>query len=139
MKIEHQVVSLDLARQLKELGVREESLFVWVCDVDGKIFVDSFKCWEEEIKENGYGNTDLDRVFYPAYTSAELGEMLPDSISKDDISYTWIEIGKVDNKWSVLYRAGCAKADYEEEADTLADAMAKMLIYLLQNDLITNK
>ena len=35
MKLENQVVSLEIAKSLKELGVKQESLFYWVSRGNG--------------------------------------------------------------------------------------------------------
>ena len=74
---------------------------------------------------------------YPAYDIAELGEMLPDTINyRDKETYSWIEISKTGNKWSIVYRVGCAKADIKIKEENLAEAMGKMFLYLLDNDLL---
>jgi len=59
--------SLKTSKILKEWGVSLESEKVWVDDIDDKKFIDYKKCWAGEIKESGYGNRDLERVFYPTY------------------------------------------------------------------------
>lgn len=71
MRIEEQVVSLELAKRLKELGIDRESLWKWRVHSEGKV---GCYAWFEqktqllgEIKEE-----------YPAFTVAELGEILTD-------------------------------------------------------------
>ena len=122
MELKEQVCSLELAKELKELGVKQESLFWW----------DGYTNFEDEIKLE-YGKPDFvagDAMFYSAFTVAELGEMLPrgymsfhDSIGKwfcEDLD-TFIQPG---------YK------EIPDDYNTEAVARAKMLIYLLENKLI---
>lgn len=111
MKLEDQVCSLELAKQLKELGVKQESIWYWHKYQD--------RDWEATLAES-----DLS-----AFTVAELGEMLPEFVG------SWREH---DNFWH------CDNSELGENrrvwltfnADTEADARAKMLIYLIENKLI---
>lgn len=118
MKLEQQVVSLELAQKLKELGVKQESLFWWHTD---KAFIG-----DDHMYVVSYGKTTNPFAIdmYSAFTVAELGEMLPKQYrswkSGDDkewICDTW--------------------ASTVQRAETEADARAKMLVYLLENNLIT--
>jgi hypothetical protein len=61
MELEKQICSLELAKKLKELGVKQDSLFWWV-NGRGRM----------ELHDK---HTDSDSV--SAFTVAELGEMLP--------------------------------------------------------------
>lgn len=63
MKLEDQVVSLELAKRLKELEVMQESLFFW-CDN-----------WVHS-QDSVYHSPTSSETF-SAFTVAELGEMLP--------------------------------------------------------------
>jgi len=110
MNIQKQVISLELARKLKKLGVKQESR--WYYNVyDAKTTLDIAK-----------DNCGGDERFYSAFTVAELGEMLP----KDFMSY------KRYDKWT----CGEHRINKWESAETEADARARMLIYLLENGLI---
>jgi hypothetical protein len=60
---------------------------------------------------------------YSAFTSTELGEMLPDDYKTTRKNKTWI--------------AYAAFRGTDIEAATEADARAKMLIYLIENGLYT--
>lgn len=113
MKLENQIVSLELAKKLKELGVKQESHFKWFYNPD--------KNWHEI----GWGQLIHDYDF-SAFTVAELAELLP------MLMYWGIE--RHSNDW----RAGKLGNDKEMYAsgDTMANTLAKMLIYLLENKLI---
>jgi hypothetical protein len=78
MELEKQVCSLELARKLKELGVKQESLFYWVGEEKDNLFL-------SQQTKFIYGSApDLSEAEYPfvysAFTVVELGEMLPEKI-----------------------------------------------------------
>jgi len=124
MKIEQQVVSLELAKKLKELGVKHDALFSWyVFHATG----------EATLVKNGGNNQGSDTgksIMYHAFTVAELGEMLP-------IRYGSHSRGMRKGKDWICADYSVHRV-YEEsgKSDTEADARAKMLIYLLENKLI---
>lgn len=68
MKLEQQVVSLELAKKMKELGFEQESLFYWQLEAS------DYASEKEQIVPKEY----LNKIFtpYSAYTVAELGEIL---------------------------------------------------------------
>jgi len=76
MKLEDQVCSLELAKQLNELGVKQESLFYW-WNSEGKEYVsDQYRMndsWVDYVKTSS------------AFTVAELGEMLGDYNDTDTV------------------------------------------------------
>jgi hypothetical protein len=113
MKIEEQVTSLELSKKLKELGVKEESLWYWW--KAGHIFVE----------EERYAGKQWEKLA-SAFTVAELGEMLPKGFNQyEDTFYktrTW------------KFRTSARGLNIE--GNTEADARAKMLIYLLENRLM---
>ncbi len=137
MKLENQVASLDLAKRLKELGVKQESLFYhWATAIEQ----DGLAWWNVSEKEPRKGKpvrAYLDSVGRPsvlsAFTVAELGEMLPDKVGEKKI-FNWKGIldGKTD------WYAGVMNERAWVEANTEANARAKMLIYLLENKLISS-
>ena len=130
MQLEKQVCSLELAKKLKELGVKQESLFYWY-------YVKNLKSWEIfSIHEDVL--RDKDDV--SAFTVAELGEMLPKEL-KINISIAIMTSHNNTKKWCVYYYTPTSpegsKYHYGQLEDTEADARAKMLIYLIENKLIT--
>lgn len=116
MKLEHQVVSLDLAKKLKELDVEQESHFWWICTLGQ---------WDL-VAENDRSKEDR----FSAYTVAELGKLLPRSRQSLWKSGADLMHGEL---YGGFY---CSDKNYDCIADDEADARAKMLIYLIENNLI---
>lgn len=141
MKLEQQVCSLELSKRLKELGFEQESLFYWYGARKFNLIMNSEIrdiLWDERCFENLTETAELKERF-SAYTVAELGEMLPETIDQnDDDSPYFLNIHKEkDNDlWQIRY------GNSEDEhciyilEKTEADARAKMLIYLKENNLL---
>ena len=121
MKIEQQVTSLELSKKLRELGVKQESLFYWVEGDMGGMSI-------SQLDVHGFTK---DHVHCSAFTVAELGEMLP---AMTESKYFSSDFGEHDGEnW------GCnaKEAGYKFiMAKTEADARAKMLIYLIEKKLV---
>ncbi len=162
MKLEQQVVSLELAKKLKELGVKQESLFWWT--TNNLNFTDEKCTWWIEPTVESYTR----RI--SAFTVAELGEMLPTRYKKtvyhsknipsnNEYEHDFvIAYGKsIRPKRAVVgevYEGGMEtyfycysfpsahspqhlqEAAVRFEANTEADARALMLIYLIENNLL---
>lgn len=114
MTLESQVVSLPLAKRLKELGVKQESLFYWSKhknDVPQVLF--------DPIFPHSY-------VTCSAFTVAELGLLLP------VMTTSYRGTSKPSGKW-------CCEYDERTKfyADTEADARTLTLIHLIEQKLIT--
>lgn len=120
MRLEEQVCGLELAKKLKELGVKQESIFYW-----------------RDLQNVGWRVTPHDQTEHRAYDSvsaftvAELGEML--RIDNSMLAHP-TSIGCYWGKKWCFYEWGKLLA----KADTEADARAKMLIYLLENKIIAH-
>jgi hypothetical protein len=148
MTIEEHVCSYELALKLKELGVKQESIVDWLkipdivhmkLNEDGTVFID----------ENG--TSFVDRIEYRiaignrfamdipkedaccAFLSSELSELLPENIhifklNVKDIIPTWFcAAGECNGK----------ATNWEETQDiNQTNAIAKMLIYLIENKLM---
>lgn len=140
MQIEDQVVSLELAKKLKELGVNQDSLFWWCSPRENFYWV-------------RYSPLKEFPVVCSAFTVAELGEMLPigyasvrrgNGIIRDGIKITSYEMFSSDieqmEKDGTIGENTIVKFESEWRIEeTEADARAKMLIHLIKNKLIQFK
>lgn len=129
MKLEEQVCSLELAKQLKTLGVKQESAWYWCADESGS--------W---LRSGVIHQATLVTGTEPevaAFTVAELGEMLPVGFwtLKKSVS------NEVGDSWGQLcnWLTHKSKLLNSLEGNTEADARAKMIIYLLENKIINPK
>lgn len=121
MKLENQVCSLELAKKLKELGVKQESYLVW--QVPPKVYADIDFTMLKRANDQPYYYEREHYKTYSAFTVAELGERLR-PLLKDGQEYD---------------KSTDFQGEFEHSVwnDTEADARAKMLIYLIENNLIT--
>lgn len=122
MKLEDQVCSLELAKRLKELGVPQESMYMHTCLSEHLTLIMHSM------------NVHPSHKLGSAFTVAELGKLLPSDIVING-EYWWPQISC---DWLLYYVNDNKKemwADvYDEETE--ANARAKMLIYLIENDII---
>lgn len=130
LELSKQVVSLESAKQLKKLGVPQQSLFYWV---ENKSINDNLKVMINfSIGEHNSVHSSKEQYsrVASAFTVAELGELLPTNINGKAI-FTEAFHGE----WLVGY-----PEIYEDDVPfqtTEANARAYMLIYLIENKLIT--
>lgn len=115
MELKDQVCSLELAKKLKELGVKQESLFYWVNQVAMKgaetiWFPDDPK----ELKPYKH---------YSAFTVAELGELLPKKTGYKKVNDLWIARHSSDRN-----------THFDDKTE--ANARAKCLIHLIEKGVI---
>ena len=127
MKLEDQVCNLELAKKLYDLGVRNESLFYYGGHDGGEIELLFCPNFSDQPTENHY---DWE---VPTFTVAELGELLPERVNREEESelFGFNEFNKRNSSWIVEY-----KYMWEIEDKNEANSRAKMLIYLLENKLI---
>lgn len=160
MNLQDQVTSLELSKKLKDLGVKQESLFYHAkTGYSGDYtFIGTPKemSWHKELElhDEAGANTTYDLI--SAFTVAELEEMLPTKIEEG----TWFNYTKSLNGWGgICERVSYDKWEKHEGAGQLlikhmhevnshpyrphetpehthADLYAKMLIYLLDNNLL---
>lgn len=137
MKLEDQVTSLELSKKLKELGVKQESLFWWTRTFtrkSGEYKEDSE--WYLQFKKNGIGG------HYSAFTVAELGELLPKSVNyeNNDLVVLSRKSWSIKNNNSIWF-CGLYIVNGDRRigfyADTEANARAKCLQYLLEENIIS--
>lgn len=132
MELAEQVVLLELAQKLKELGIKQDSLFYWI---------------KAQTSENvcAYGLTFVSNIFnpinnfkeiYSAFTVAELYDILPCSI---DIFGLCMEVtsicinNRINNLYKIMYKDNDKGLCVPMVGLKLADCLAKMLIYLIEN------
>lgn len=131
MNIENQVASLELSKKLKELGVKQESVWYWVgwygYSTETIKMIFSVKT-NSEIKQ-------IERDFHiekicSAFTVAELGEMLPECYSSGKTNLDYMETNKEVERF---YCQNNNRTSIRKFADIEADARAKMLIWFIEN------
>lgn len=127
MKLKDQVCSLELAKRLKELGVKKESYFIWAK--------------ENLIPRLSILSLDKHELFEPyifsAFTGAELGEMLPKALETgSDKVYYYTQIPTQDMRWFIEYRNSFNAIHANVHDIHEANARAKMLIYLIEQGFI---
>lgn len=126
MKLEEQVVSLELAKKLRELGCDQKSLFYW----NG--FGAVISNLDEEDQDNIEGWKGRDEL-WSAYTVAELGEMLPWDMkggSHGGRGRFVIEKSSIEPVWKATYVSDWGRLSLSNNDNNLADSMAKLLVYL---------
>lgn len=121
MKLESQVVSLELAKRLKALGVERDSHFRW----SEHTTPETLWCINalQELDSPAHYPT------YAAFTVAELFELMP-------MTYASVE------QHSNEYRAGITNQGKSKEygaGKTAAEALGLMLAYLIENGLYSTK
>jgi len=125
MKLEDQVCSLELAKRLKELGVKQESYFYWISDEDENFVVPTgtydWGDWP------GYEKFEPK---YSAFTVAELGEMLPTNKVQ---TLKWFDVYYCESWQDVVDKAGPIGRETSKKE---ADARAKMLIHLIEKGIV---
>ena len=149
MKLEKQVCSLELAKKLKELGVKQDSHFYWRETYHTEEHNNGDGTWDKEgifggeyrvmaypkpristadVKWNTNDLRRLDESEVSAYTVAELGEKL---LYGERLFIPVVVVGK----WSVpTNTAPLIVGDIN--LFTEADTRALVLIYFLENNLI---
>lgn len=127
LSLKQQVTSLDLSKKLKEIGFPQETVFYW-----------TRRTTDKRIKMKDYGvfqgfDKDNNDPEYSAYTTDELMTLLPNDtniIKRHDGYYICnTEINCDVDKW-----IHCRKDDTKS-----ADACAKILIYITENNLMSHR
>lgn len=125
MQLEDQCCSLELAKKLKELNVKQNSQFYFA---NAKYIGDHVL--EEEVWMIAHlsQTTGISNEWYSAFTASELGDMLP----------SWHDSCKsADNDWHIrVFEKDKNNICNNSFDKTEADARAKMLIYLIENGLV---
>ena len=123
MELKDQVASLDPSKRLRELGEPQGSIWYWV--PRSRKAIKSGHYLIEKTYRKHYFERDSKDV-YSALTVAELGERLP----KHGYIILWSDSTQ---KWLLThYRMD----EWSFEADTEANARAKMLIHLREKGIV---
>lgn len=134
MNIKDQVVDLKGSQKMEKLGFPQEGIWWWVKETRKSFGEPHWLLVDRGEAENW----DEDVIAAP--TVAEMGLVLPEHLSiKANVFQLHLDILKINKNWIVSYRIGCAKAEIRIEAKTLANAMAAMWCYLVENKLIEVK
>ena len=129
MRLEQQVVSLKLAKKLKELGVRQESIWFHqgVSNNARPEPENWYYSWRIVTSRHNNSYENARTRYYAAFTTSELGEMLPWDI---------VIARNIDKQWHITFQAN-GMTEKEVHAitsqDNEADGRAKLLIYLIEN------
>ena len=133
-ELKSQVCSLEHAKKLKELGVKQESLFYWYTfknETTGEDYASVQDCTVVPVPAN----------VYAAFTVAELGEIIPyqtdeESPHPDHTGWGIVMLPvKAQDGLRWFYRE--ASTGDAVHAETEADARAAVLIDLIENNLIS--
>lgn len=141
MKLSDQVCTLEQAKKLKELGVEQESIWMYIYYKDDIISSSAglhhYLIANEIFADNDGG--EFDCLIASAFSVAELGVMLPEYIGELRL----LQWHASDSSFGIQYRFNCDNPttqtipDHCIFSDTEAQARAAMLIYLLENNIIT--
>ncbi len=119
LKFEQGVCNKDLAKRIKELGVKQDSLWAW----------ERFNTGEDDLSLQMGSKNQSENEYYSAFTVAELGELLEHYTSYIHFMPNWKY-----HSWKVQLENKEIARTYTE-----ADARAKMLIYLLEEGYVKQK
>ena len=135
MELKDQVSSLELSKKLKELGVKQDSLYWWTPfnseKDDGKYSI--WTCPHADDKDPYKVN---DKCF-SAFTSSELSMLLPDNCSPYREDGKWKSAFVLSDQELGKKTFGFQVTDFESHKEV--DTKAKMLIYILENKLLDKK
>lgn len=125
--IENHVVNIELSKRLKELGFNKPSLFAWLYDRKN----DEYESWYLPGDDGGLSEKEC-----KAYVATELLEWLPKFI-EDESEDCYLSISNDSKQYWVGYWCGERQSDHidieQMNDDSLSNALAKMMIYLVEN------
>lgn len=141
MKLEDQVCSLEYAKKLKELGVKQESCFYWSKPFDSNNYYTGDKLEISSSLWLQYNDMEEAKV-YSAFTVAELGKMLPKKIKYKPRNgcFGFAKIGTDSQR--LFYEEFSLTEGFKGICESLtgsteANARAKMLVRIIENEYVT--
>lgn len=153
MNISDQVLSISLSKKLKELGIKQDSLFYWFdMETHHYLFCKEYEQYSKHV------NLDINNGF-SAFTVSELGQLLPTVLNisrtikldnkEKEINYEYhIKISHfgTSDHWQCSYIGypvlegillhEIGSSAFGENDEKMVDAIAKMVIYLIENNLM---
>ena len=130
MKLEDMCLTIEQARELKELGIDfSNSIYEFVETYD-----EYEDCNEVIICEREY--VTIEREILPTLTNTEMLEMLPKTLDYGGICNEqplWLTSGK---QWSLLFHDPLIELDHESVSESLRDALFDMVKCLKTNKII---
>lgn len=136
MDLKNQLTNLEISKKLKELNCKQDSLFYWTKKINFDWAI-AYKYWRPHANELVYMDEHSEMCpkekltrCIPAYTVAELEDLLPEGVHIT-IYDNLIRVG------AGHIFSGTKVYGYDFEDKNGANARGKMLIYLLENNLIT--
>jgi hypothetical protein len=133
MKVEDQVCDQRQTKRLLELGITASSAFAWVDGCEEPKRADGYD-WEQF---PGY----KDEYHAPAYTTAELGVMLPEKMPNGDVEEDYLMTYKMKDAYgeagTQFFILPMILELEQQKFRTEAQTRAAMLIYLLEKKMIT--
>jgi len=127
LPLEKQVCNRELSEKLKALGVSQNSLFYWEHPVN--VFGEAMKEWQLKYDDPDNGKCEdnsHEHNYISAFTETELGFFLP--------MFFHVGFNDAYKKWR---KTSFAFFFEIESKDSTVNLRAKMLIYLIENNLIT--
>lgn len=146
MDIEKQVCSLELAKKLKDLGVKQESVWHWrgktpeaeakwkeYCEAEDSTYV--YEKIPPQLWQGKSPNFSSQEFSISAFTVAELGEMLPmGDFALNGVVAEVVTSGSRRAGWFVFFQESESFEELRHFLEpTEADARAKALIWLIEN------
>ena len=131
MKIEKQVVSLELAKKLKELEVKQESLWWWIKSYDRGLN-ETMEWIVSEYDLSQWDGSHIEEQ-YSAFTCGELGEKLKEFFNPHSKYRLTCEVIFKEDYWQIWDLDSSKIIDF---SDTEANARAKMVLYLVKEGLL---
>ncbi len=135
MNIEKQTVNLELSKKLKELGVKQESLFIYINPTSSG--------YETRFIAHSFLENDffIKNECYSAFTASELLEILPNEIT-ERFDYG-LRIEKYEYSFLVDYITEILDGNFECpisfhpcRESNLCNALAELLIHLIERGTI---
>lgn len=136
MNLEQQVCSLDLSKRLKELGIKQQSYLWWSIShpevAEHNEERQALEQTRSEVSHGKWATKDGKLEDISAFTVAELGRKM-EKAKKGDFLRAYCEVMDL----SLDQTTGPERALMAAILMTEVDIAAKMLIYLIENKLIT--